>query len=81
MLVDGRRPVSLSYNDANAALSVARVALPAGVIGDHGDISIEWRIRDPRSPHSLGLSADRRALGLFVRRVALVERSGGPASR
>jgi len=78
VLLNGRAVRSLSYDAANAGTSVTRVPLPAELVGDHGDILLEWRIRDPRSPHSLGVSADRRALGLFLRRVALVERS--PAS-
>jgi hypothetical protein len=36
------------------------------------DLEIEWRIREPRSPSSLGLSSDTRPLGLFFRDVALL---------
>ncbi len=80
VLLNGRRVKSLSYDGANAGPSVAQAPLPAAVVGDHGDILLEWRIRAPRSPHSLGVSEDRRALGLFVRRVALLERSDAHAS-
>lgn len=79
VLLNGRQVKSLSYDGANAGPSVAQVPLPAAMVGDHGDILLEWRIRDPRSPHSLGMSEDRRPLGLFVRRVVLVEQDSGLA--
>jgi hypothetical protein len=80
VLLNGRRVKSLSYDGTLAAPSVAQVPLPATVLGDHGDVLLEWRIRAPRSPHSLGISEDRRTLGLFLRRIALVERSDVAAS-
>ncbi len=76
VLLNGQQVTSLGYDGANAGVWLAQVPLPAAAVGDHGDILLEWRIRDPRSPHSMGMSADRRPLGLFVERVALVERSG-----
>jgi hypothetical protein len=36
------------------------------------DLQLEWRIREPRSPKQLGLSADERPLGLFFRDLALL---------
>jgi hypothetical protein len=80
VFLNGRRVRSLSYDGANAGPSVAHAPLAPAVVGDHGDILLEWRIRAPRSPHSLGISEDRRTLGLFLRRVALVECSDVPAS-
>jgi hypothetical protein len=79
VLVNGQPVTSVSYDRANTKPSVTRVRLPAAVAGGHGEILLGWRIHDPRSPHSLGTSADRRALGLFLRRVALVERPGAAA--
>ncbi len=80
MLLNGRRLTSLRYDGPNGVPSLAQVPLPAPVVGEHGDILVEWRIRDPRSPQSLGVSSDGRALGLFVRRVVLVERSSARAT-
>jgi hypothetical protein len=75
VLVNGRRVRSVDYGAA-AGPSMVRVTLPAAVVGVNREILLGWRIRDPRSPHSLGMSADPRALGLFVRRVSLLERVG-----
>jgi hypothetical protein len=76
VLLNGRRVKSLSYEGVDPGPSVAQVPLAEDVVGDHGDILLEWRIRDPRSPQSLGIAADRRNLGLFIRRVVLAEREG-----
>ncbi|HYB22317.1 MAG TPA: hypothetical protein VED41_00870, partial [Solirubrobacteraceae bacterium] len=54
--------------------SMTRLALPAGTVRDDGDVLIEWRIGDPRSPSSLGLSDDSRELGLFLVGLAVLER-------
>jgi Uncharacterised nucleotidyltransferase len=56
-----------------------RMALPADAVGEGGDVLLEWRVQAPRSPHSLGVAADSRELGLFVVKVALVERDGAGA--
>jgi Uncharacterised nucleotidyltransferase len=77
--LNGQRVTSVSYRGSAPEPSVTRVPLAAAVVGAHGDILLEWRIGDPRSPHSLGISEDRRDLGLFVRRVALHQRPGAPA--
>jgi hypothetical protein len=71
VLVNGRRVRSVDY--AAAGPSVVHATLPAAVVGANREILLGWRIRDSRSPHSLGMSADRRALGLFVRRVSLLD--------
>jgi hypothetical protein len=57
-----------------------RIALPAGAVGEGGDVLLEWRVQAPRSPQSLGVAADSRALGLFVVKVALMERDGLPVA-
>jgi hypothetical protein len=56
-----------------------RMALPADAVGEGGDVLLEWRVQAPRSPNSLGVAADSRELGLFVVKVALVERDGAGA--
>ncbi len=60
---------------------MTRIEVPADAVGDDGEVLLEWRIRDPRSPHSLGVAADRRELGLFVVKLALLERDGTHPSR
>jgi hypothetical protein len=57
-----------------------RIPLPAGAVGEGGDVLLEWRVQAPRSPQSLGVAADSRALGLFVVKVALMERDGLPVA-
>jgi hypothetical protein len=79
LLPDGAPPLSVdvSANGArlgtvrcNAGDPIARVPLKDVRAGT--DLAIEWRIREPRSPSSLGLSPDTRPLGLFFREVALL---------
>ena len=55
-----------------------RGAAPGGVVtmalppreADDGPVEISFRIRDPASPHELGLGEDRRQLGLVVTSIA-----------
>ena len=49
------------------------VQLPLGPAGMAGELLLTWRICDPRSPSQLGLSEDRRPLGLFFGSVALLQ--------
>ncbi|MHB8240385.1 MAG: nucleotidyltransferase family protein [Solirubrobacteraceae bacterium] len=76
VLADGRALGTVSYEGAEPAPRASRLALPAGV-GDGGEIMLEWRVRAPCSPHALGISPDRRELGIFVRRVELSDRPAG----
>ncbi len=43
---------------------VFRIMIPAGSVGADGNIDLELRISDPRSPAELGVSADSRMLGI-----------------
>lgn len=55
------------------------VRVPRGLIGNSGELIVEFRIADPRSPMSLGISEnDDRDLGILVAEFSLVE--GGPDS-
>lgn len=74
LLVNGRRAGTVSYDDADARPSATCVALSAKHARAGEDLTIGWRIHDPASPHALGLSDDRRELGVFVRRLVLRER-------
>jgi hypothetical protein len=79
--VNGARVHSLSYEGVDRdplEPVMTRVALPAAIVGDDGEILLEWRIAAPCSPQSLGVSADARPLGLFLVKVALLERDGAP---
>ena len=60
------------------AADVAPGAAPGGVVtaplpargADDGLVEISIRVRDPASPHELGLGEDRRKLGLAVKSIA-----------
>jgi hypothetical protein len=60
------------------ASGIARGAVPGGVVtvalpprdADQALVEISIRIRDPASPHELGLGEDRRQLGLVVTSIA-----------
>ena len=60
------------------AADIARGAVPGGVVtaplpprsADDALVEISIRIRDPASPHELGLGEDRRKLGLAVTSIA-----------
>ena len=62
--------VGLGAVEYDGTPQVARLTL--GQAATAGELVLCWRIRDPRSPHELGLSEDRRQLGLFFRSVALL---------
>jgi len=49
---------------------IARVPLKRAGAG--GDLWLEWRVRDPRSPSDYGPSTDPRPLGLFFHEIALL---------
>ena len=68
--LSGRRVQTVSYEGAALAPSASRVLLPAAAMDD-GEILLGWRIREPRSPRSLGVSDDPRLLGLFIRNVTI----------
>ncbi len=74
VLVDGRAVHTVSYEGEVSVASASRLVLPEGT-GRGGEILLGWRIRDPRSPLSLGISDDARELGLFIRRVRIAPRS------
>jgi len=80
--LNGRRLGRVDYEgvdqDPLAPLQT-RMALPSGSVGEDGDVLLEWRLEGARSPRSLGVSSDERALGLFLVYVALLERDGTPA--
>lgn len=76
VLADGRALGTVSYEGTEPAPRASRLSLPPGV-GDGREILLEWRIRDPCSPHALGISKDRRELGIFMRRVELSDRPAG----
>ncbi len=75
VLVNGRRVASFAYDQANSGPSAVRVPLAHEAVERHGGMLLGWRIVNPRSPRSLGVSEDARELGLFVRRVSLIARS------
>jgi Uncharacterised nucleotidyltransferase len=64
----------------------ARSAAPGGVVtvplpprgADDAPVEISIRIRDPASPHELGLGEDRRKLGLAVTSIAPAKRLEAP---
>jgi Uncharacterised nucleotidyltransferase len=77
--VNGRLLGTLTYEGVDRdplEPLMTRLALTDALIGAGGDVVIEWRIAEPRSPLSLGLAPDPRELGLFVVKVALVEHDG-----
>ncbi|HEX5852357.1 MAG TPA: nucleotidyltransferase family protein [Solirubrobacteraceae bacterium] len=72
VLVNGHLARTIDYDRASDEPMPMRATIPAASVeGACEEVVISWRIRDPPSPQSLGLSADRRALGLFVRRLVL----------
>ncbi len=80
--VNGQRLGAVGYEGVDEdplKPSMTRMPLPAGVVRDDGDVLLEWRIGDPRSPHSFAVSDDSRELGLFLVAVALLERDAVPA--
>ena len=68
------------------AADVAPGAAPGGVVtvplpprgADDALVEISIRVRDPASPHELGLGEDRRKLGLVVTSIAPAQRRGEP---
>jgi hypothetical protein len=72
VLIDGRRVGATRYGESPAGPSPRRFPLPGWAVGGDGELVIGLRMRGAVSPHALGLSPDRRELGLFVRRIALV---------
>ena len=72
VLLEGRRLGAVEYEGEAPAPAVRRLTLPKGA-GAGGEILLGWRIEEPRSPQSLGLSDDPRELGLFLRRVVVSE--------
>jgi len=75
VLVNGMLASTIDYDRASDEPILVRAPIPEASADAAGEIVLEWRIRDPRSPYSLGVSEDRRALGLFVRHLVLRERS------
>jgi hypothetical protein len=75
LLANGVPLKTIVYDRASDDPLLVRAPLPATAARD-GEIVLEWRTADPRSPHELGISADRRPLGLFVRRLALLQTPG-----
>lgn len=55
------------------------VTVPAQADGGRREVRLALRIAAPVSPASLGVSSDRRALGLFVRRIGLAPLAIGSA--
>jgi Uncharacterised nucleotidyltransferase len=78
VLANGQVLGSVSYEGTEPAPRVSRLALPSKVAGER-EILLEWRVRDPYSPAALGISTDRRELGVFMRRVVLSDRALAPA--
>ncbi len=76
VLADGRALGTVRYGGTEPAPRASRLSLPPGVGGGQ-EILLEWRIRAPCSPHALGISPDRRELGIFMRRVELSARPVG----
>jgi hypothetical protein len=79
LLPPGAPPLSVEVHANGRRLGIVRCdpGNPVGRVPLKGvragtDLQLEWRIRDPRSPKQLGLSADERPLGLFFRDVALL---------
>ncbi len=54
---------------------VFRLTIPAGSVGADGNIDLELRISDPRSPLELGFNADQRMLGICLEWI-MINRSG-----
>jgi len=80
VLADGRLLGTVGYEGTEPAPRATRLSLPPG-LGGGQEILLEWRIRDTCSPHALGISTDRRELGIFMRRIELSARQGGGAER
>lgn len=53
------------------------IRIPRRLLTPDGRISVEFRIGHPASPYDLGLSEDRRRLGLSLREIALAEAGPG----
>jgi hypothetical protein len=75
VLVNGVPARTIACDRASDESIVMRVPIPEASVDAAREMVLEWQIRDPRSPHSLEVSDDRRALGLFIRRLALLGRS------
>jgi hypothetical protein len=71
VLVNGHAVSKSVYDRASDEPIVRHAPIPTSSADAGGEILLSWRIRDPRSPQSLGISEDRRALGLFVRQLTL----------
>ncbi len=72
-----QRLASIAYDEEMTYPHLTSVPLPATALGPEGELLLAWRIHDPRSPFALGVSDDRRPLGLFLERAALVPHSNG----
>jgi hypothetical protein len=79
LLPDGAPPLSVEVRANGAWLGTAQYGsgdpvarVPLQGIRAGTELWLDWRIREPRSPSELGLSADTRQLGLFFREIALL---------
>jgi hypothetical protein len=79
--VDSEPPGRFHFPEAT---DIAGGSSPGGVVtvplpprgADEALVEISIRIRDPASPHELGLGKDRRKLGLAVKSIAPAKRHG-----
>jgi len=69
LLANDHHLASLDY--AHERPTVQRWPLPASTLRPGGELLLTWRVHNPASPAALGISADRRPLGLFLRRVSI----------
>ena len=70
VVANGRHLASLRYHAIHPR--VARVEIPNDLMGPTGELLLSWLIGEPDSPLAHRLSDDRRALGLFLRRLVLL---------
>ena len=71
LFANGRRVASASYSGPGRQPRPLRAPLPPGTVEDDGELVLTLRISRPVSPLELGVLADPRPLGLFVRSVVV----------
>jgi hypothetical protein len=78
VLVRSERIGTLVYIAGDAGASPMRHVMISERHLDHrGELGLTFAIEHPRSPHALGLSEDRRRLGLYLRRLVLAAARSG----
>jgi phosphoglycerol transferase len=75
--VNGRRTASATYTSETAAQTL-RFEVPAGTVADDGLLELDFETTPEASPHTAGLSGDRRKLGIGLSKLSIGTKDRAP---